>query len=110
MISTATAGAILSSDHGQKAVKELSFVLTPATSKVVIKNCTNSDLNLKTYDEKDSIQFCSYANYTVAPSAEIYIQARGDNFIHCWVANNGTMFTPALHTRHAWNGTTLTPE
>ena len=110
MISAATAGAILSSDEGQKAVKELSFVLTPATGKVVIKNCTNSDLNLKTYDERDSIQFIPYANYTVAPSAEIYIQARGDNFIHCWVVNNGTMYTPAQDTRNAWNGTTLTPE
>ena len=92
---------------GAKAVSELSFVLQPATGKVVVKNATSSNLDLKTYDEADTFQAVSYANYTVAPGSDMYIQARGKTFIHCWVVDNGTMYTPNLGSRYVWDGRTL---
>merc|ERR1712038_1047646 len=87
----------------------LSRWLSSPTGEVLFVNKCGKQVEIKTYDGGDELDWVAYATYTVADGDKVSITARGKNTIHCYVIDGDKkeMFTPNVDGAYAYDGNEL---
>lgn len=81
------------------------FLKHPAEGVVTFFNNCGMNVQVKTYDQADTVQWVSYATMNVASKAVVQLQARGTEFIHVYVGNS--TYTPELGKAYVFDGHSL---
>merc|ERR1712012_1109072 len=98
--------ALVAINAGSEIVGSMQFLLTPATGHVTF--VSTEKCQVKTYDEKDAVNWVSYEMVDILPDQEIHLSARGTKYIKLWISPQNQMFTADLGSSYIYNGRKLT--
>ena len=86
-------------------VESTSSLIPTAKGMVTFFNKSGKKVLVKTYNEKDWLQWVAYENKNVGSNAVAFLQARGTSFIHVYV--EGHSYTPKLGKAYEYDGKSL---
>ena len=90
----------------EKIVKNFSYLMHPAKGKVTFFNKSGRSVEVKTYDQTDTVQWVAYQRINVESNSVVFLQARGTGYIHVYV--EGISYTPKLGKAYEYDGRSLT--